>query len=142
MSTVIQIADAVVAALNAGTFSKDFEAVRYYQPLFELKDLKELKVSVVPKGGSSAQATRDKAAQDFQIDVAVQKKLNKGDNPEVDGLMKLVEEIADFFRFKRLAEFPQAMWIKTENVPVYSPEHMDQFRQFTSVVTLTFRVVR
>lgn len=142
MTIILQIADAVVAALNADTFSQEFDAKRYYQPLFELKDLKVLKVSVVPRGLSIVQAARDKTAQDYQIDVAVQKKFSKGDNPELDPLMDLVEEIADFFRFKRLPEFPEAVWVKTENAPVYSPEHMDQFRQFTSVVTFSFRVVR
>jgi hypothetical protein len=29
-----------------------------------------------------------------------------------------------------------------KNEPVYSLEHLDEFRQFTSVITLTFRVWR
>jgi hypothetical protein len=32
--------------------------------------------------------------------------------------------------------------VRTENVPVYAPEHLEEYRQFTSVLTLTFRVVR
>jgi hypothetical protein len=56
--------------------------------------------------------------------------------------MALVEEIADFFRLRRLTSYPDAIWVRTDNVPVYAPEHLEEFRQFTSVLTLTFRVVR
>ena len=61
---------------------------------------------------------------------------------ELDLLMQLVEEIAGLFRFARLAAFPQAVWVKTEHAPVFAPEHMEGLRQFTSILTFTFRVVR
>jgi hypothetical protein len=64
------------------------------------------------------------------------------DAAELDGLTHLTEQIADFFRLRRLSGMPQAIWSKTENVPVYSPEHLEQKQVFTSVLTLTFRVVR
>jgi hypothetical protein len=53
-----------------------------------------------------------------------------------------VEEIGLFLRDRRLAACPAAVWLRTENVPIYAPEHLDELRQFTSVLTLTFRVVR
>ncbi len=52
------------------------------------------------------------------------------------------EEIADYFRLRSLTEYPAATWVKTENDPVYSPDHMREMRQFTSVITLTFNVER
>ena len=72
----------------------------------------------------------------------MQKKLATGDNEEIDPLLTLVDEIADYFRFQRLDSFPNAVWVKTENAPVYAVEHLDQLAQFTSVLTLTFRVIR
>ena len=36
----------------------------------------------------------------------------------------------------------EAFWVSTENEPIYSQEHMEQFRQVISVITLTFRVIR
>ncbi len=50
--------------------------------------------------------------------------------------------LADRFRFQRLSSYPGAMWLKTENVPIYAQEHMEQLRQFTSIITLTFRLAR
>jgi hypothetical protein len=74
--------------------------------------------------------------------VAIQKKLGTIENGEIDDLMTLVEEIADAFRSKRLEGYTSAVCVKTENEPVYAQEHLDQMRQFTSVLTLTYRIMR
>jgi len=50
-----------------------------------------------------------------------------------------VQEIAEFVRAK--GKFADATWVKTENVPIYSQEHLGELRQFTSVITFLFRVV-
>jgi hypothetical protein len=55
--------------------------------------------------------------------------------------MTLVEQIGQFFSRRRLSNVP-AVWTRTENKPIYSAEHLEQFRTFTSVVTFTFRVSR
>ena len=117
-------------------------AKRHYLPLFDLQDMKNLHVTVVPKGLAIQASGRSHNQHDYQVDVAVQKKLSTGDNEEIDPLLTLVDEIADLFRLKRLDSFPNAMWVKTENAPIYAIEHLDKFGQFTSVLTLTFRVMR
>jgi len=142
MSVIVAIADAVTAELNAGGFSEPFTAQRLYRPQFELADMDTLHVTVVPQGISIEAVGRGLNQYDFRIDVAVQKRFSEGDAAELDPLMQLVEAIVDYFRFKRLETTPEAAWVKTENAPIYSPEHMEQLRQFTSVVTLTYRVVR
>jgi hypothetical protein len=142
MNMIVSIAEAVKDAINSATFSQAVAAERYYQPLFELKDMKDLKASVVPNAISSVNLGRGRVQHDVRIDVAVQKKLQKGDNAEIDPLMDLVEEIDTHFQFKRLDGFSNAAWVKTENVPIYAQEHMAEMRQFTSVLTLTFRVIK
>jgi hypothetical protein len=142
MSIIIDIADAVVTELNGHGFSPPFVAARLYRPVFDLAEMSALHVSVVPRGVAIERADRTQKQVDVQIDIAVQKKFEAGDAAELDPLMALVEAIADFFQFRRLTAYPGAVWTKTENVPVYAPEHMEQFRQFTSVLTLTFRVLR
>ena len=143
MATVVDIADAIVAALNGHTFSQPFTAQRCYVPTFDLKEMKDLHVTVVPRGLEMSTASRSLLQDDVQIDVAVQKKLpadTSGDNAAIDALMGLVQEIADFIR--STGRFGDAVWVKTENKPIYSPEHLEQLRQFTSVLTLTLRVMR
>ena len=142
MAVLVDIADAVVAELNGHTFSQPFEAARHYRPQFDLAQMQSLHVSVVPKGVTSEIQSRARTQNDYQVDVAVQKKI--GEEADLDSLMALVEEIADHVRFKRLtlAGGGEAVWMRTENQPVYAPEHLDELRQFTSVLVLTFRVVR
>jgi len=142
MAVITDVADALVVELNAASLSLPLTAARHYVPSFELKDMKDLHVSVVPKGVVITKSDRSRNTNDFQIDVAVQKKFETGDAAEIDPLMTLVEEIADFFRLRRLTAYPNAHWIKTEHAPIYAQEHWDELRQFTSVLTLTFRVVR
>ena len=142
MPEIIDIADSLVAALNDEDWLLEFTAERSLQPSFELKDLKNLKVTVVPRGVTITQVTREKASHDYQVDVGIQKKLQKCDGPEMDPLIDLAQVITDFFRKKRLTGNLSAMWLKSEISPLYSPEHLEQYRQFTSIVIFTFRVVR
>ncbi|MHB1158232.1 MAG: hypothetical protein ACYC26_15515 [Phycisphaerales bacterium] len=139
MSRIVEIADAVTAALNAGPFDPALQAVRSYQPGYELEQLKQLRVTVVPRGMEQTGATRAATQRDIQIDIGIQKKLTQANTAEVDALLDLVQQMADYLRTVR--QFGPAIWVKTENTPIYSVEHLEQFRGFTSVLTLTLRTV-
>ena len=139
MALVADIAEAVVTALNGHTFSQPFTAARAYRPAFDLKEMTDLHVTVVPKGVELTTAGRGLAQSDVQIDIGVQKKLAGGDNAEIDSLLGLVQEIAEFVR--ATGRFGDAAWVKTENTPIYSAEHLGELRQFTSVLTLTLRAM-
>ncbi len=140
-ATILDIADAVVAQLNAASFSQSLTAERHYQPKFDLSEMTELRVSVVPRSLASKSLDRNRDTFDYLIDVAVQKKTDMS-QAALDALMALVEEIADHFRTQLLAGYPNARCTEVKNEPVYALEHLDEFRQFTSVITLTFRVWR
>jgi hypothetical protein len=139
MALIADIAEAVVTALNGHTFSQPFTAARAYRPVFDLKDMTDLHVTVVPKGVELTTAGRGLAQSDVQIDIGIQKKLASGGNAEIDSLVALVQEIAEFVR--ATGRFGDAAWVKTENTPIYSAEHLGELRQFTSVLTLTLRVM-
>lgn len=142
MSTTLELADAVVASLNATGFSLPFTAERKYQPVFELADLETVQVGVVPKSLGITTAARNTGYYDVAVDIGVQKKVTVEDDAELDGLMVLVEEIADHLRMKRLDTAPDAAWLSIANEPVFAPEHLEQWRQFTSILTVTYRVRR
>ena len=101
----------------------------------------ELRVSVVPRSVASKALDRSRDGFDYRFDVAVQRKVEPSVG-NLDALMELVEEIADHFRSHPLAGFPQARCTEVANEPVYATEHLEEFRQFTSVLTLTFKVWR
>ena len=141
-STIIALADAVVASLNAGPFSLPVTVQRGYRPAVELPDLAAVKVTVIPKSLAISAATRADGFYDCAIDIGVQRKVNADDGPTLDGLMHLVEEIADRLRLHRLEAFPGAAWLAIENDPIFAPDHLEKERVFTSVVTVTYRVRR
>lgn len=147
MAQVVEIADAVVAALNAHTFSQAFTAERYYLPEFDLTAMDQLHVSVVPAELDEELADRIRDRAEYKIHVAVQKRVAKQEPPgldtaAIDALMALVEEIDDLFRHKPLPGYEQAHWTKTENKPIYDPKHLKEHGQFTSLLVFTFRVTR
>ena len=142
MAVILELVDAVVAVLNAGTLGQPVSATRQYQPRFELPELTELHVTVIPKSVTVTQIARNRAAKDYQIDIGVQRKFEAGDAAAIDALMDLTEEIAGLFEFQPLAGYPDAVWIRTEYPTLFAPEHLERLGQFTGVVTLTFRAVR
>jgi hypothetical protein len=92
-ATILALADAVVEQLNATAFSQPLVAVRHYQLCFELAEMTELRVSVMPRSVASKALDRNRDGFDYRIDVAVQRKVE----PSVgnrDALMERVEEIA------------------------------------------------
>jgi len=141
-SVVVQVADAVVASLNAGSFSVPFVAQRRYRPTFDLAELDTLRVSVVPKSIEIANATRGRNQFDCVIDIGVQQKIDTDDTGAIDALMDLVQQIIDHLRKQQLDDLPEAAWLRIANEPVFAPEHLDQQRVFTSVVTVTYRMWR
>lgn len=138
MGKLTEIADAVVEVLNGAGLTPEFTAERTLLPRYDLKALKTLKVSVVPKGRKITQGMRIHNIDEIQIDIGVQKKISN--DSELDGLLKLVEDICGLFKAERLEEYPSAICVKKENEPIYDPGHLRQFHQFTSVITLTFKV--
>ena len=138
---ITEIAQAVADLLNGHEFSTPFEAERVSLPEFDLADMQDLHVTVVPRQVESTTLDRGRDNHDAKVDVAIQKKVASLGNEEIDPLMALVREVADYLNRRPLAAVG-AVWRKTENAPVYSPEHLREMRQFTSVLTVTYRVVR
>ena len=141
-ATLISVADAVVAWLNAGSYSREITAIRKYQPYADLAALAGLHVTVVPKSIEITPASRTESYNDCAVDVGVQQKIDVDDSAVLDALMMLVEELADRLRMKRLPDLPEAAWLSIANEPAFAPEHLDQQRTFTSVLTVRYRVRR
>lgn len=143
MSVIVAIADAVTAEINAGSvLPAGVQAERHYIPTFELKDMDTLHVSVVPRGVAIQPMGRTYCQHDVQVDVGIQQRFGDGEQIEVDALMHQVEQISDLLGGKRLSQLPGVAWLRSQNDPIYVPEHMDQLRQFTSVLTLTYRATK
>ena len=134
---IIDVADAIVTELNGHLFSQPFTSERGYLPTFDLAEMNDLKVTVVPKEDDGKLDTRTASMHEYAIDIGVQKKPPTIDNADLDPLMLLVQEIADHFLFGQQAA--GATLIAPAVRVLYLQEHLQKLRQFTSVVALTFR---
>jgi len=142
VSVAVDVADAVVASLNAGSFAVTLNAERKFVPVAELADLAALQVTVVPKATAISIATRDSSTFDCSVDIGIQQKVNADDHAEIEALIDLTEQVVDHLRFKALDALPEAAWLSIAHEPIFAPEHLDQQRVFTSVVTATYRLRR
>jgi len=147
MKLSIDIADAVGVELNAaepGAFAEEFTAPRRVLPKFELADLEDLKVSVVPKGVEIENAARDARRCDISVDIGIQQKVGKDIDAEVERLCGLVEQIADYLAGRGLlaSGMSGVRFLSIANEPIYSTEHLADDLVFTSVLTVTYRALK
>ncbi len=140
MSRITDIADAVVAELAKGGFSMEFTPARSVWPKFTTEELKTLRVTVVPKSSASEIISRAAVQFSLAIDISVQKKIENDQETEVGALCALADEIDDYLRGRALAAAPSAQWITSANDPVYSVAHLEEFRTFTGVLTVTYKL--
>jgi hypothetical protein len=143
-AVVIEIADAVAAALNAASLSMPFTAERLYVVKVgkqdeDADDLATLKVSVVPHRLSLIQITRGDDDFSYTIDVGVQKRVENYTPAVVDPYMLLVQEIIDLFLAEGLPSYPDASFDSAENDPIVDWGHLHEHEVFTSVISLTFK---
>ncbi|MBS3821022.1 MAG: hypothetical protein KGY81_04585 [Phycisphaerae bacterium] len=142
MALAIDIADAVVAELAGGAFSVPITPVRRVLPEYELADLKDLRVTVVPTSVEIEGASRAVCQHDVRVDIGIQKKLGKALDTQVAPLCGLVEEINEFLKRRPLAATPYAVWVRSANEPIYAADHLAEQRAFTSVLSVTYRAMR
>ena len=142
MALVIDIADAVVTELAGGAFSQSITPLRRVLPEYELADLKDLRVTVVPASVEIEGASRVLSQHDVRIDIGIQKKLGKALDTEVAQLCGLVEEISEFLKRRPLAATPYAIWVKSANEPIYAADHLAEQRAFTSVLSVIYRALK
>ena len=141
---ILELADAVVAAINAATLSQSVTATR--SPFVDetLVSLTEIKVSVAPGKRSRELASRASDDQTLEIDVGVQQKLGTINNTTVDPLVLLQEEIeATIYRQRLTTDTASWLCIAVETLdgaePGYATEHLRTPRCFTGVSRFRFR---
>lgn len=152
MQLVVAIADAVTSHLAGGTYTTPIQPARLFRPIAKAEELTTPKVSVVPKAVDEiAQASRVQNQFTVSIDIAVQRKLTAADDAEVLPLFALVSQIVDRLRnqsFEIVDPGPiggamvRVYWLRIANSPLFIPEHWDQQRIFTGLLTSTYRVMR
>jgi hypothetical protein len=137
-AAIVQLADAVVADLNAATFSQPFTAQRSYLPRWKLEELATIRVTVVPKDDVGERASRTQWQEDYQLDVAIQQRLGANETAQMDALVLLGQELADYFKSRNPAG-DLATLVAVAFAPLFDPDHLEKHKTLTTVLNLTFR---
>jgi hypothetical protein len=141
MKLAIDIADAIVSELSGHSFSEPLMVARRVLPEYELAELKALTVTVAPKSVQISNITRQSSSYEVAIDIGIQQKIGKDTDAEVSRLSGIVTEIVTFMNRRSLSAFAAARFVSISNEPVYAPEHLSEKRLFTSVLTVTYKVI-
>lgn len=141
---LIEIAEAVKDALNAGSFTQTFTAERAYDLTAELNDDGVVHVDVAIRDSAMDFETRGTTEDIPRIDIAVRKKCGCT-VAEIDALIEFVRELLDsFISTRRLTTdtLGDAWFLGAEQSPAYYPRHITDFKQFTGMLTLQWSLVR
>lgn len=143
MIELVDIAEAVKDSLEtartANTFGVNYVLERTWLPVFEVKDLKTLHVTVSPVSDREEIVTRAKFQEDLRVDVCVMKKLPSPlKNADIDPLVVIARSIAKHFRKAKLGTSPQFTCDGILHEPIVAREHLEQWGQFTSLIQLSF----
>ena len=130
MSELLNIASAVADALA------EYRAEVMLFPEFELRDLDEMRVVVVPLSAEYKTLSRAMHEELTKVQIGILKRCAADD---LDDALRFVEELGLGFLNKKLCG---ASCIAVSYNPVYSPEHLRERGQFTSVIELALKLVR
>lgn len=138
----IDVADAVIASLNAGSFTPAVTAERTYTPERDLEELADMAVFVIPGAMTIEKETRTLNAYTIRIDVVILKKNISDSNAVLDEYMDLTMEIMEHFDRKDLTAGALAVkWMNVENELMYDPARLQNERLFLARVSFSYLVV-
>jgi hypothetical protein len=158
MSILLDTTDAIVTVLNEATLSQSFTATREYVPRVQLKDMDTLHVTVVPITTRGMVVNRGLSKkQYFTLEIGVQQRSSSvdpdDDKDTFDPLVTLVEEIDTLLVGQTQTVGSLTMVGSTKiggeendeerdaSRTVCLPDHLSEWRQFTSVSRFSFQVV-
>ena len=129
MSEVVKLAENVVAELE------EYNAELSFFPEFELRDLDTMRIVVVPVGTQYKTLSRNAHEELPRVQIGI---LKRGSEEELPELLKFTEGLGLSFLNKKIGN---ATCVCVAYNPIYSPEHLRERSQFTSVIELTFKVL-
>lgn len=148
-----ELAEIIVETLNNKSdfeFSQDFTAHWSYIPNWELKELKDLRVTVVVPALASARHDKTRRIADVTVHIGIQKKLKADPNADPviasDNLVNaanpyaaLLYEFSDlFFQNPQQGE---AFW-KSEELTLYDYDKLKEDSMYFAVLSLTYQMLR
>jgi len=147
------LADAMVDALNSnqGSFDVRFTASRKFVPNLDLEDMDEVQVIVVPTGSIGERQSRKEIQNTHEVQVGVMLRLVETiTDKQHSQMLAFVQQVVDFFTI----DTTRHLTIDSDNSidaagtgvyewdPIFVPEHIRQWNQFTAAPLFEFIVWR
>lgn len=148
-----ELAEIIVETLNnksAFEFSQDFTAIRSYVPCWELKDLKELRVTVLVPAFTSTRHDRARWISDVTVQIGVQVKLDIPPNADPADASNLMTTAADLYQtvlfeisavLRANPQQGEANMMAITEIP-YDSEHLQGQNIYTGLINLTYQMLR
>ncbi len=130
MSEVLKMAELVTAELEK------YKAELVFFPEFDLRELDEMRIAVVPVGTQYKTLSRSAHEELPKVQIGVLKRCGEDG---LDEMLLFVEKLGLSFLNRKLGT---ATCVAVAYNPIYSPEHLRERGQFTSVIELTFKVLK
>jgi hypothetical protein len=146
---LIKVADAITRELAAATLSLSFNPIRSYNSETKLEDTDVLHVDVVPVAPTVDIETVHSLSYDCVIDIGIRKRFGaetqvddsgKVKNEEIDRLIFFEQELIQFLALRALNVYDKAKFLALEMRTAWASEHIREYRQFTSILRITYRV--
>jgi hypothetical protein len=142
---VLAVADEVANDLGNSQFDMPFvNAGRKYLPKVTVEETDQPIVTVVPAEIRVSPDNRSTWLHEYDIDIGVQHRAKPGQDANLifDAAMRLTEQIADKYRATQLTladcVLTAVSYGGTSGLP-YVAEHIEQHKQITGIVRLTFQ---
>ena len=149
------VVNALTAGLVASSFSQTFVPERSYadwELALDDADKGELRCDVVPVNNPKTELDgRNSLSYTLACDLILRQKLNSPHQdevtgriglPHVDNLVGLLLELHEFFCIDRFADLEDAAWEATDVRAAYVANHLNEHRQYTGVIRITFSTSR
>ena len=135
---IASAADAVAAAINAGTYSRSFTSVRSWRPTGDIADeYAELVVEVVPMEIEvSRRETRGLVRREYLIDVAIIEPLADYSNQAIDLSVALTEAIMANLKPGTLIGSNAFAIIEADAMPVVVRDRITDHQQYLGQIRL------
>ncbi len=127
MTDLLKIARAVTGEL------RKYNAELLYFPEFSLRDLDAMRIVVVPAGIEYRDSCRGTHEELLKVQIGILKRCGEDG---LDAMLQFAEELGRGF-FHSVAA--GAVCTAVSFNPLYSPDHLRERGQFTSVIELTFK---
>jgi len=136
------LAEAVKDGLNGESFSQGFTAIRAYRPVFTLKEMRTLRVTVITPSVEQTVISRVGSADTISVDILIQKKITSTSNTNVDTMVDLVEEISAYLRgtnfpFSGTINF---QWVSSKIDPICDFDDLMHYNVFTSLIHVEYYI--